>query len=210
MHDVYNAGQSGFQGQLTLGADPIARGDSISIISRFSRDAAGNQDYVDYWFSPFALDRQNVAWLDQVTLSDGQLTLTGWHASNQAANKANHYIIVLDSSDHNRELTRIKVAPCARPDLGRVYPGIMNADRSGFRAQIALPNDVIARGDTLTVISRYSGSADGNSDYLDYWFSPLALGQQNAASLDGVSVVKGQLQLSGWHATNAAASRPYH
>lgn len=210
VHDVYNAGQSGFQGQLTLGADPIARGDSISIISRFSRDAAGNQDYVDYWFSPFALDRQNVAWLDQVTLSDGQLTLTGWHASNQAANKANHYIIVLDSSDHNRELTRIKVAPCARPDLGRVYPGIMNADRSGFRAQIALPNDVIARGDTLTVISRYSGSADGNSDYLDYWFSPLALGQQNAASLDGVSVVKGQLQLSGWHATNAAASRPYH
>lgn len=87
---------------------------------------------------------------------------------------------------------------------------VYNAGQSGFQGQLTLGADPIARGDTLTVISRYSGSADGNSDYLDYWFSPLALGQQNAASLDGVSVVKGQLQLSSWHATNAAASRPYH
>lgn len=208
-HNVYNAGQSGFHEQIKLGADPIARGDTISIISRYSRDLAGNQDYVDYWFSPFALDHQNAAWLDRVTLSNGQLTLAGWHASNQAANKPNHYIIILDSSDHNREIKRVQVDPCDRPDLAQVYPGIMKADQAGFQTSISLPNDVIARGDTLTIISRYSGT-DGNSDYVDYWFSPVALGQQNAASLDGVSVANGQLQLTGWHATNAAANRPYH
>lgn len=82
VHNVYNADQSGFHGQIELGADPIARGDTISIISRYSRDAAGNQDYVDYWFSPFTLDHRNVAWLDRVALADGQLTLAGWHASN--------------------------------------------------------------------------------------------------------------------------------
>ncbi|UXC67019.1 KxYKxGKxW signal peptide domain-containing protein [Limosilactobacillus oris] len=210
VHNVYNANQSGFHGQIELGADPIARGDTISIISRYSRDAAGNQDYVDYWFSPFALDHRNVAWLDRVALADGQLTLAGWHASNQAANKPTHYIIILDSSDHNREIKRVQVDPCKRPDLARVYPGIMKAGQSGFQAQIALPNDVIARGDTLTIISRYSSSADGNSDYVDYWFNPVALGQQNAASLDGVCVAKGQLQLTGWHATNSQVGRPNH
>lgn len=123
-------------------------------------------------------DQGNYAALDSVQLNQqGQLEVSGWHATNLAADKPQHYLIVLDTSDHNRELGRINVTNSARPDVARVFPGIINAAHSGFTGKFTLPDWVISRGDTLNVISRYTSSADGNSDYVDYWFAPVQLGQ---------------------------------
>lgn len=156
-------------------------------------------------------DQGNYAALDSVQLNQqGQLEVSGWHATNLAADKPQHYLIVLDTSDHNRELGRINVTNSARPDVARVFPGITNAAHSGFTGKFTLPDWVISRGDTLNVISRYTSSADGNSDYVDYWFAPVQLGQQNVANLDNVHVQNNQLVVSGWHATNQATTHPYH
>lgn len=210
VHDVYGAANAGFQAQLALTPAAIAHGDAIQVVSRYTDDPAGNGNPVDYWFAPVKIDSSNVAHLDQVQLSANQLTITGWHTTNLAADKSNHYLIVLDSSDHNRELGRIKVDNVARPDVARAFPGIVNAGNSGFADRLTLTAGVVSRGAELTIISRYTSSADGNSDYVDYWFPPVRLGQENVANLDNISVVDGQLVASGWHAANQASGRGHH
>ena len=210
VHNVYDAAKSGFHEQLNLTPAAITNGDSITVVSRYTADPAGNGDAVDYWFAPFKIDTRNEAYLEGTKLTDNQLVVGGWHATNLAADKPQHYLIVLDTSDHNRELGRINVTNSARPDVARVFPGIINAAHSGFTGKFTLPDWVISRGDTLNVISRYTSSADGNSDYVDYWFAPVQLGLQNVANLDNVHVQNNQLVVSGWHATNQATTHPYH
>lgn len=197
VHNVYDAANSGFHEQLNLTPAAITNGDSITVVSRYTADSAGNGDAVDYWFAPFKIDTRNEAYLEGTKLTDNQLVVGGWHATNLAADKPQHYLIVLDTSDHNRELGRINVTNSARPDVARVFPGIINAAHSGFTGKFTLPDWVISRGDTLNVISRYTSSADGNSDYVDYWFAPVQLGQQNVANLDNVHVQNNQLVVSG-------------
>lgn len=192
-HNVYDAANSGFHEQLVLTPAAIANGDTITVISRYTADPAGNGDAVDYWFAPFKIDTRNEAYLEGAHLTDNRLSVGGWHATNLAADKPNHWLIVLDASDHNRELGRLNVANNARPDVARAFLGIANAANSGFTGKFTLPDWAISRGDTLNIISRYTSSADGNSDYVDYWFAPVQLGQQNVANLDDVSVQDNRL-----------------
>lgn len=130
------------------------------------------------------------------------LTVSGWHATNQAINKPTHYIILLDRTS-NQEIGRQIVQPVARPDVGRVHADVQNAGQSGFSASFAF-NNRINLNHELQVVSRYTSSNDGNSNYVDYWFDPIT--SNNAANqgfLDGYNYSDGQhLTFSGWHASD--------
>lgn len=210
VHPVAGAAQSGFTASFDLG-QRLATLDRVQIISRYTDDPAGNGNAADYWFTPIVIDRANRANLDSVGAADGQLVLNGWHATNLVADKGYHYIILLDRTT-NREVARVRVdTPVARPDVAKAFPGVYHADQSGFVAKFAMDNVNLSH--RLQVISRYSGSTDGNSDYLDYWFNPIvsANNQVNQGWLETVNLSDGQhLSFSGWHASTLAPFETNH
>ena len=208
VHPVAGAAQSGFNAGFDL-SQQLANLSQVQIISRYTDDPAGNGNAADYWFAPIVIDRANRASLDSATAIDGQLVVAGWHASNMAAGKNHHYVIFFDRTT-NSELGRVEVKPIARPDVARAVPGVYHADQSGFTAKIAL--NKVNLNHQIQIISRYSASADGNSDYLDYWFNPIAGGNQvNQGWLDGVNLSDGQhLSFAGWHASGLAPFENNH
>ncbi len=208
-YHVAGAGQSGFSAVFNFSSQ-LANLDRIQIISRYTDDAAGNGNSIDYWFAPIMVSRANLANLDKAIVADNQLVLSGWHATNLAADKEYHYIILLDRTT-NKEVTRVKVdVPVARPDIVHAFPGIYHGNQSGFT--VKLPIEKINFNHQLQVISRYSSQDDGNSDYVDYWFTPLTTGQQNnQGHLDSIDLSDGEhLTFSGWHASPLAAFETNH
>ncbi|MFO9711614.1 hypothetical protein R9X48_13585 [Lacticaseibacillus rhamnosus] len=184
VHNVYDAAKSGFHEQLNLTPAAITNGDSITVVSRYTADPAGNGDAVDYWFAPFKIDTRNEAYLEGTKLTDNQLVVSGWHATNQATTHPYHYLILLDQTANGRELGRVKVQdPLARPDVDRIYPLVNNAGQSGFQGAFDLGK--VNFNHRLQVISRYSGSAAGNSDYVDYWFPTFGGPTENRANWTG-------------------------
>ena len=164
--NIYNAGQSGFDINVPLTAGMV--GDQIQVISRYTDDPAGNGNAVDYWFAPQTFN-QNLASLDQVAVKNNQLDLAGWHATDQGLNKPYHFIILYDWTT-GKEVERQLVENVARPDVANAF-AIYNAGKSGFK--VSLPVDSSLSGHRLQVISRYSDSASGEGNHIDYWFEPL-------------------------------------
>ena len=204
---IYNAGYSGFSTDFDV--TPGMVGDQLQIVSRWSGNDT-NTNYVDYWFPAKLMmsGEDNNAYLDQAKVINNHFTVAGWHATNQAAGRQYHTIILFDASQ-NRELTRISVTPAERADVARAFPQIFNAGESGFNVSFDLLPEMAT--DNIQIISRWSKSQDANTDYVDYWFAPLRLlTDDNKAALDGVSFANNQLQVAGWHAANQAVGRPYH
>lgn len=160
-------------------------------------------------------DQGNYAWLDQATVQDqtngsAALTVSGWHATNQAQDRPNHYLILLDQTA-GHEVARQRVQPVARPDVAKVHSDVANAAQSGFSANFPL-SDGINLNHQLQLVSRYTSSSDGNSNYVDYWFSPLTVANPaNQGFLDGYNYSDGQhLTFSGWHATDLSPFETNH
>lgn len=208
-HNVAGAGQSGFKVTFDL-SKVLANTDAVQLVSRYSSDPQGNANNVDYWFAPITVNRSNYASLDGATATDGKLTLTGWHASNQAADKPYHYIIVLDRTT-GREVARQVVSErVKRPDVAKTLPGIEGAGQSGFTVSFDLNR--FNFNHQLQVLSRYSATQDGNSNYLDYYFAPIASGSNvNAGAVDRIDWSNlAAVSVSGWHANDAAQFEPNH
>ena len=55
-------------------------------------DSKGNPSYN-------ATDQGNYGCLDQVKFNDGQLSVSGWHATNRAQGRPYHYIIAYDRTN---------------------------------------------------------------------------------------------------------------
>ena len=204
---IYNAGYSGFSADFDVTPDMI--GDRLQIVSRWSGNDT-NTNYVDYWFPAKTMmsGEDNNAYLDQAKITNNHFTVAGWHATNQAASRPYHTIILFDASQ-NRELTRVSVTPTERPDVARAFPQTFNAGESGFNASFDLLPEMAT--DNIQVISRWSKSQDANADFVDYWFAPQRLlTDENNAWLDQVSFADNQLHVAGWHATNQAIGHPYH
>ncbi len=136
--------------------------------------------------------------------------MSGWHATNQAANKPYHFIIILDRSDRNRELGRIKVTgEISRPDVAKAYPQINNADQAGFN--VAFDLSKLNLNHQLQVISRYSDTSNGEGHYVDYWFNPIAGDTNNQGYLDSFDLSDGvHLKVSGWHANDISQLESHH
>lgn len=174
------------------------------VLGNENSNSFGNNGTVAVWNTN---DNGNYAWLDGVnTTNNGQLTVTGWHATNASQGRIYHYIIVLDQNNH--EIARKLVTSVSRPDVQKAHY-VYNATNSGFSTSLDLGN-ALANTDSVRIISRYSSAADGNSGYVDYWFAPVSIDQNNYACLDNVSVINGKLQFAGWNATNRSANRKYH
>lgn len=208
-HHVAGAAQSGFNVTFNLGKI-LANTSSIQLISRYSSDAHGNQNYVDYWFAPITINRNNNASLDSAATTDGKLQLTGWHASNLAADKPHRFIIIYDRT-LGREVARQKVTSnVSRPDVAKVYPDVVNAGQSGFN--VSFDPTGLDFNHQLQVISRYSASADGNSNYFDYWFAPITTDDYaNQAYLEHLDLSNSkQVTVRGWHANDLSRFATNH
>lgn len=228
---IYNAGDSGFSAAFDF--QPEMAHDQIQIISRWTSAGNENSDYVDYWFAPQLLvhDQSNRASLDAFNLSNGQLTATGWHASNQALGKQYHYVILFDQTA-GHELSRVEATPVQRPDVARAFPTILNAGDSGFNVSFAFDPAQLDRH-RLAIISRWTDDLAGNGNATDYWFAPrtFTTAQPTSRAVRGTGDGVGALDkwavyinpalgygnpnricffTSGWHASNAAAGRPNH
>ena len=208
-HNVYGAAQSGFNVTFNINPDVLANADSIRFISRYSASASGNSNNADFWYAPITFDKQNHAYLDSVTIKDGQLQVSGWNATNQAANKKYHTIIVYDRTDNKVVGSQI-VQNVARPDVAKAYPNVINADKSGFFASFDLSQLNLSH--QLQIISRYGTNAAGNGTNVDYYFTPITNGNYtNQGNLDSFNISNGkQLTVSGWHADDISKLESNH
>ncbi|MBB1063142.1 C39 family peptidase [Limosilactobacillus sp. WF-MO7-1] len=198
-HNVYGADKSGFNVKFDL-SKSLANTSSVQLVSRYTSDPDGNNNSVDYWFAPITIDKNNYANLDYAGVKDGQLELSGWHATNIAANKTYHYVIILDRTT-GKEVTRQLVRDVKRPDVAKVYPSIDGADQSGF--DVEFNAGLFNFNHQLQVLSRYSGVRDGNQDYVDYYFAPITNGNfTNQGNLDNFNLSDKQLVVTGWHAND--------
>lgn len=207
---IYNSQNSGFDQDISIPVSSL--GHSLSLVARFSNNAAsGEGSKMDYWFSPMSFDQGNYAYLDSMTIQNGKLHVAGWHASNQAAERPYHVVILYDASQ-GREIARQTVNPSAnqRADVAKVYPTIANALDSGFNLDFDLTPAMT--NDNLQIISRWSKTPDANSNYIDYWFSARKIVNDtgNYASLDSISTAGNKVTVSGWNASNQDFGRPYH
>lgn len=213
--NVENSMNSGFNSSFYLPNSVFNNGDSLSVVARTTDDAInGEGNHTDLWFRPFKIDNANHAYLDGVSIDNNQVKVSGWHATNQGYPHRNHFIIAFDASQH-REITRVRVgygsgSSYLRNDVSRVFPTVLDAAYSGFNASFSLQPAFLH--DQVQFISRWTSSADGNSDYVDYWFKPqwLVSDRSNRAWLDSFNIRNGKLHVAGWHATNEALAKPYH
>ncbi|UXC67241.1 glycoside hydrolase family 73 protein [Limosilactobacillus oris] len=200
------AGWGGFD--ITIPYTNNFAGQNIQVVSRYTYDGNGEiNGGKDLYFNPVSLNA-NAGFLDNMSLDakTGNLNISGWHAADASLNKNYHYIIIYDGSKQT-ELGRYLVKNSTRNDVANVYPGIYNAAESGFSLKLKF-NQALA-GDQIQIISRYSSSKDGNSDYVDYWFAPKTF-TANEACLDNYSIQGDSLNVSGWHAADQSVGKKYH
>ncbi|MCD7137030.1 N-acetylmuramoyl-L-alanine amidase [Limosilactobacillus balticus] len=202
--DVVNAKDSGYQATMNnLDWSKVKSvDDQIHIVSRYSDAANGEGNHVDNWSQPINLDKGNYAYLDSFGVKDNQLQVSGWNATNKALGKANHYVILYDRTA-GHEITRVKVEPRVRPDVAKAYSQVINAKDSGFNTAFSLAG--IDLNHELQIISRYSDAANGEGNYVSYWYVPKKFAPANTSNqgnLDSFNLSNGQLIVSGWHATD--------
>lgn len=210
VHNVYGAGQSGFNVQFNLSKSVLANTSSIRIISRYSSDPYGNQNNIDYWFAPITVDRKNYGYLDIVSVSNGQLNVAGWNTTNQAADKPYHIIMVVDQTTGQMVAQQLVTGDNQRDDIARIYTQIDGAGQSGFNVHFSL--NQLNLNHKLQVVSRYSTSKDGMGSNVDYYFTPITTGNYtNQGNLDSFNVSSGQtLTITGWHADDISKLENNH
>ena len=203
--DIYNAQNSGFNVNVSLDFNKMnSYRDAIKIISRYSGVPDGNSDYVDFVSQPIIFDENNYAHLDDFSVQNGKLHVSGWNATNKAIQNPNHFLILFDRTI-NREVARQKVtAGINRPDVEKAYPQVINANISGFDA--AFDITTLNPNDEYQILSRYSNDDNGEGSYVTYWFKPQRIApanQFNSGHLDSFNISKaGKVTVSGWQATN--------
>lgn len=219
--DVYGSQDAGFTATFAMNdalRTALQNGDALQVISRYTNDPAGNGNAVDYWFGAKKFN-QNKAALDSFNLANGHLQVTGWHAADTSLAEPSQWIILIDNQT-GKEVARVKAETTSRPDVARVYPNILNAANSGFKADFAIAQfsslrNALLQGHSLKVVARYSDNAQsGEGKNTDYWFStPKNFSREfayNRANLDGMVRTNGGIHVAGWHASNQAVGRPYH
>ena len=205
VYNVYNAGKSGFNLQVNL--SPALIGDNIQVISRYSNAANGERNYVDYWFAPKTFNA-NQSYLDQVTISDNQVHVSGWQAADASVKQQNHFVILYDATTH-REIARKQVSNVSRPDVQRAYPNIANAGKSGFDVTFDF-NRAAYAGHQLQVISRYSDANNGEGNRTDAWFAPTTVPSNNQGFLDSFVANNGEVTVTGWQAADQSYNQKNH
>ena len=201
---VANAVNSGFSVNFNL--TPQFFNDNIQFISRWTDDAAGNGNAVDYWFKP--MNRTNRANLDSVALSNGQLQVAGWHATDLSQLEPNHYLIVFDNTT-GQQVASEKVDLQSSQDVKNVFGDIQTADHSRFNYTFSSLH--LIPGHNYSLVSRYSVDSNGNGNdgaHTDSWLN-MGTFQQSAYSIDHVALNRRHMTVQGWVANDNAMTKPY-
>lgn len=208
-HNVYHAGQSGFVTRLNISGS-LQTTNSVTLISRYTNDASGNSNYVDYWFAPVTIDQTNHGWLDNASVKNDQLELSGWNATNRAAGHPYHYIILLDRTTGREVSRQLVTTGIERTDVAKVYPEVTGAGQTGFTVHFNLAG--INFSHQLQALSRYAEDAAGNANYVDFYYQPITTGNYtNQGWLDAVNISDGKnLSVSGWHADDISRFENQH
>ncbi|MEY8295180.1 mucin-binding protein [Limosilactobacillus caviae] len=202
--NVNNSNNSGFNMTIDIPNDAVNH--SLSLVARYSNDAInGEGQHVDYWFGPLKMNETNQAYLDSIKSDGKTVTVSGWHATNQAAGRPYHYIIAFDQT-LGHEIARQEVKAVQRPDVAKVYGTIANAVNAGFSTSFNLTAPYF--NDNIQFLSRYTDDPSGNGNSVDYWFNPV--NHVNRANLDSVDLSNGRLKVAGWHATDLSQFEPNH
>ena len=218
--DVYNSANSGFSADFDMNAalrTAIQNGDTLQVISRYTDDANGNGNMIDYWFNAQNYN-QNQAWIDDFSIYNNQLRVTGWHAADQSVVEPNQWIILIDDQT-GKEIARTQAVTTKRTSVQAAYPNILNADNSGFVANFDVVNTpglraTILAGHSIRVVARYSDdNQDGEGHKTDYWFTTAKnfYNNQSAQWLDSFNIKGNSIEVTGWDADNrsVAASAMY-
>ena len=184
-----------------------------------SPQSTSNQETTNYNVVPAQTNNQqnqtvqnpnNYGYLDSVSLSNNQLQVSGWQATNQAEDKPYHYVIAYDNTAKS-ELGRQQVENVSRPDVAKVHTDATNAANSGFNSTIKLnTTNEDYTNHSISVISRYSDAQNGEGNHVDYWYPAFTFDQDNHAYLDDMHTEDNQLHVTGWNATNQASNKDYH
>lgn len=210
IQNIYpNTGAAGWSGfDITIPYTSTFAGRNITVVSRYTNDASGEQHGGrDLFFNPILLNA-NVAALDRMSLdaTTGNINIDGWHAADDILDKNYHYLIIFDAS-RQTELGRYLITNVARPDVARSFSGLYNAANAGF--SLKLQFSPALAGDQIQVISRYTDDPAGNGNRVDYWFAPKMF-TANAAYLENFKINGDQLHISGWHAADQSVGKNYH
>lgn len=202
-YNIYGANKSGFSLKLKMSNLPV--NDQIQVISRYSNQTNGEGTYTDYWFAPKTFN-DNRGNLDTFEIKNNKLHITGWQAANASVNQTKHFIIIYDKTK-GTEIKRILVPSINRNDVQKAYPNIANSGNSGF--DITTDFDPAYAGDEIQIISRYSDQNDGEGNKTDIWFGAKSF-TANDANLDNFTIKGNKVTVSGWHASDESAGKPYH
>ena len=171
--NIANAGKSGFDVTFDFNRAAYA-GHQLQVISRYSDANNGEGNRTDAWFTPTTVPSNNQGFLDSFVVKNGEVTVTGWQATDQSYNQKNHFVILYDATTH-REIGRQQVTNLDRPDVQKAYPSIYNSAKSGFKAAFKLDSSLI--GHEIQVVSRYSDANNGEGNRTDFWFNAIKLPQ---------------------------------
>lgn len=174
--NIANSLNSGFSADINLTAK--MKGKKIYVLSRYSKTANPNQDFIDSRLSrdisTFSTNEnaENVGNIDELISNGATLKARGWHAANATKGKQYHFLILMDRNS-NQEIKRVKVTNEKRTDVRAAVPYLYNSLNSGFNTDIPVTNDL--KGRYIYVISRYTSDSAGNKDAVDYLGNRTAL-----------------------------------
>ena len=169
--------------------------------------AAANQTTIQPNSNANSAAQVNAGHLDGVA-GDGQgnLVVTGWHASNEYQPGTKQFIIVLDANN-NHELYRSQAQVVKRPDVQAAYPQAAIAEDGGFQATI--PAQRLNSTNSYQVLSRFTTLNNGEpaNGSSDYYFPVIT---SKAGCLDTFQVSGNKINVAGWHADDQAVNEPTH
>ncbi|KRL79327.1 SEC10/PgrA surface exclusion domain-containing protein [Ligilactobacillus equi] len=159
--------------------------------------------YVSLNNSQFLENRANI---DDIRMSGTDLVVRGWHAADMSYFQKNAYVILYDTTA-NSELGRVAYVPDSSNDVARVYPTIYGVEQSRFNVAFSLAGKDFA-GHQLKFVLRYSDQKNGEGVYTDWWSDPYVF-NANVGVVDAAYIQGSKLKISGWHAADASAVKPY-
>ncbi|WP_251545341.1 NlpC/P60 family protein [Limosilactobacillus caecicola] len=160
---VNNSLNSGFN--VTFNIDSSQIDGNIQFVIRFSDSADGEGNHSDQWTREYT---SNAGAIDNFTIGDSTIHVSGWHAAMNAQGMTHEFIIITDLNGNELYRTELTGSQknISRSDVAAAYPWIADANESGFSVDIPLSDSMQHK--QIKVYHRYSNSADGNSDYVDF------------------------------------------
>ena len=163
---VYNSQHSGFTQLVEF--NPAAITGTMQVILRFAADQGGNRKYTDLLNKQY---QSNDGAFDRIKVGSQTIYVSGWHASDQSANKPYQWLIFVDSQGHELYRQQVLDVHNARPDLTVNRSAILNAGQAGYKLGFNIPAQL--QHHVVRIIHRTTDDCNGNGNYVDFYSNPV-------------------------------------